>query len=85
MNILSALKALYHKITNKNATGSSIGAVVQELADNWPSGGAVATTESPGVVKQAAHVADVAGETPTKEEFNALLAALRDAGIMATS
>lgn len=36
-----------------------------------------------GGVKQAAHVADAAGEAPTKEEFNALLASLIAAGIMA--
>ena len=36
MNILNALKTLYNKITSKNASGGSIGAVVQELADNWP-------------------------------------------------
>lgn len=85
MNILSALKVLYHKITNKNASGSSIGAVVQELADNWPDGGEAATTKSPGVVKQAAHVAAAVGETPTKAEFDGLLTALQDAGIMASS
>lgn len=42
----------------------------------------VATTEAAGVVKQAAAVADAAS-TPTKAEFNALLAALRAAGIIA--
>lgn len=34
-------------------------------------------------IKQAAAVADAAGEAPTKEEFNALLASLRAAGIVA--
>lgn len=39
MTILNALKALYNKVTSKTASGGSIGAVVQELADNWPEGG----------------------------------------------
>ena len=41
-----------------------------------------ATTTIAGIVKQAAAVADVTN-APTAEEFNALLAALRTAGIMA--
>ena len=44
-----------------------------------------ATTSKAGLVKQAAAVADAAGETPTKAEFNALLAALRVAGIVANN
>ena len=43
-----------------------------------------ATTSKLGGVKMAAAVAD-AVEAPTKEEFNALLAALRAAGIISTS
>lgn len=39
MTILNALKALFNKVTSKTASGGSIGAVVQELADNWPEGG----------------------------------------------
>ena len=39
MTIMNALKALYNKVTSKTASGGSIGAVVQELADNWPEGG----------------------------------------------
>lgn len=85
MNILSALNALYYKITNKNATGGTIGAVVQELADNWPATPSNANTTTPGLVKQAAHVAAVSGESPTKDEFNGLLTALQNAGIMAAS
>ena len=80
MNLLHALKSLYHKITGKEAVGGSIGHVVQELADNWPE---AATTETAGMVKQAAHVADAVGEAPTKAEFDSLLSALQDAGIMA--
>lgn len=131
MTILNALKALYNKVTSKTASGGSIGAVVQELADNWPEGGGStvvidstlsksgqaadakatgdalndkaptththtvsqitdlpaapgsATTATAGLVKQAANVAAAAGESPTKAEFDGLLTALKNAGIMA--
>ena len=42
-----------------------------------------ATAAALGGVKQAAAVADAAGEQVTKAEFDALLAALRAAGMMA--
>jgi hypothetical protein len=42
-----------------------------------------ATTETAGIVKQAAEVAEAAGESPTAAEFKALLDALKAAGIMA--
>jgi Head fiber protein. len=42
-----------------------------------------ATTTAKGLVKQAAAVADAAGEAPTATEYNALLASLRSAGILA--
>lgn len=130
MTIQNALKALYNKVTSKTASGGSIGAVVQELADNWPEAGASvtidasltktgqaadakatgdalngkaptththtvsqitdlpaapgnATTATAGLVKQAANVAAAAGDTPTKAEFDGLLTALKNAGIMA--
>ena len=35
-------------------------------------------------MKEAAHVHDAAGDTPTAAEFNALLNSLRDAGILET-
>lgn len=44
-----------------------------------------ATTSALGGVKQAAHVADPAGDTPTKAEYVALRDALVTAGIMAGS
>ena len=44
-----------------------------------------ATTAKAGLVKQAAAVADAVGETPTKAEFDSLLAALRAAGIVANN
>lgn len=42
-----------------------------------------ATTETAGTVRQAANVALAAGEAPTKAEFDALITALINAGIMA--
>lgn len=42
-----------------------------------------ATTTTAGLVKQAASQPDAAGATPTKAEYDALLAALRAAGLMA--
>lgn len=44
-----------------------------------------ATKEKAGLVKQAAHVTDPAGETPTKAEFIALRDALVTAGQMASA
>lgn len=44
-----------------------------------------ATKEKAGLVKQAAHVNDPAGETPTKAEFIALRNALVAAGQMASA
>lgn len=44
-----------------------------------------ATKEKAGLVKQAAHVNDPAGETPTKAEFIALRNALVTAGLMASA
>lgn len=44
-----------------------------------------ATTAKAGLVKQAAHVADPAGDTPTKAEYIALRDALVTAGMMASS
>lgn len=44
-----------------------------------------ATKEKAGLVKQAAHVSDPVGETPTKAEFIALRNALVTAGQMASA
>lgn len=43
----------------------------------------VATTAKAGIVKQAATVAEAAGENVTAAEFKALLDALKNAGIIA--
>ena len=44
-----------------------------------------ASTTTKGLVKQAAAVADATGEAPTAAEFNALLAALKSAGLMSST
>ena len=44
-----------------------------------------ATEQVAGIVKQASMVPDAVGDNVTKEEFNALLAALKTAGVMASS
>lgn len=70
--------------------GSITGA---DLADNTVTAGKIAsgvlptnaTKEKAGLVKQAEHVKDPAGETPTKAEFIALRDALIAAGQMASA
>ncbi len=44
-----------------------------------------ASTTAKGLMKQGASVADAAGEAPTALEYNALLASLRAAGVIAAS
>lgn len=64
-----------------------------DLANNTVTAGKIAsgvlptnaTKEKAGLVKQAAHVNDPAGETPTKVEFIALRDALIAAGQMASA
>ena len=64
------------KLANKAVTAAKI-------ADNvLPTN---ATTAKAGLVKQAAYVADPAGDTPTKQEFIALRNALVTAGQMASA
>lgn len=64
------------KLANKAVTAAKI-------ADNvLPTN---ATTAKAGLVKQAAHVNDPVGETPTKAEFIALRNALVTAGQMASA
>lgn len=46
---------------------------------------APATTAAFGTVKQAALVPNAAGANPTKAEFDALLTALKNAGLMASA
>lgn len=73
------------KIQDGSITGT-------DLANNTVTAGKIAsgvlptnaTKEKAGLVKQAAHVNDPAGETPTKAEFIALRNALVTAGQMAS-
>lgn len=65
----------------KAADAQAVGTKLSEKADKTTA----ATKEALGLVKQAAAVADAAGEQPTKAEFDALLAALRAAGVLAAS
>lgn len=74
------------KIQDGSITGT-------DLANNTVTAGKIAsgvlptnaTKEKAGLVKQAAHVNDPAGETPTKTEFIALRDALVTAGQMASA
>lgn len=74
------------KIQDGSITGS-------DLANNTVTAGKIAsgvlptnaTKEKAGLVKQAAHVNDPVGETPTKAEFIALRNALVTAGQMASA
>lgn len=73
------------KIQDGSITGT-------DLANNTVTAGKIAsgvlptnaTKEKAGLVKQAAHVADPAGETPTKDDFIKLRDALVAAGQMAS-
>lgn len=74
------------KIQDGSITGT-------DLANNTVTAGKIAsgvlptnaTKEKAGLVKQAAHVKDPVGETPTKAEFIALRNALVTAGQMASA
>ena len=74
------------KIQDGSITGT-------DLADNTVTAGKIAsgvlptnaTKEKAGLVKQAAHVKDPAGEIPTKADFIALRDALVTAGQMASA
>lgn len=74
------------KIQDGSITGN-------DLANNTVTAGKIAsgvlptnaTKEKAGLVKQAAHVKDPTGETPTKAEFIALRDALVAAGQMASA
>lgn len=76
--------------SGKIQDGSITGA---DLADNTVTAAKIAsgvlptnaTKEKAGLVKQAAHVNDPAGETPTKAEFIELRDALVTAGLMASA
>lgn len=84
------------KLANNAVTSAKIqdGSITgTDLANNTVTAGKIAsgvlptnaTKEKAGLVKQAAHVNDPAGETPTKAEFIALRNALVTAGQMASA
>lgn len=84
------------KLANNAVTSAKIqdGSITGiDLANNTVTAGKIAsgvlptnaTKEKAGLVKQAAHVNDPAGETPTKVEFIALRNALIAAGQMASA
>lgn len=84
------------KLANSAVTSAKIqdGSITgNDLADNTVTATKIAsgvlptnaTKEKAGLVKQAAHVNDPAGETPTKAEFIALRNALVTAGQMASA
>ena len=84
------------KLANDAVTSAKIqdGSIIgTDLANNTVTAGKIAsgvlptnaTTEKAGLVKQAAHVKDPVGETPTKTEFIALRDALVAAGQMASA
>ena len=88
---VTAAKLANNAVTSvKIQDGSITGA---DLANNTVTAGKIAsgvlptnaTKEKAGLVKQAAHVNDPAGETPTKAEFIALRNALVAAGQMASA
>lgn len=59
-----------------------LGEIAERLDGAAAAPAAAATKTAAGVVKQAANVAVAADTTPTKAEFDALIAALIAAGIM---
>lgn len=64
----------------KNGTRS----VNKHLSNLLGPGNNLATVTVAGIVKRGTSVANAVGAAPTKAEFNALLASLRTAGILAS-
>lgn len=88
---VTAAKLANNAVTSVKIQDGSI--VSSDLANNAVTAAKIAsgvlptnaTKEKAGLVKQAAHVNDPAGETPTKAEFIALRNALVAAGQMASA
>lgn len=81
MLIIEALKTLSEKVTGSRSSADSIAAVINDMATGFTV--PAASKDTAGGVKQASLVQDAVGDNPTKEEYDALLAALKEAGIMA--
>ena len=80
-NSVTTAKLADKSVTTAKLADKSVTAA--KIADNvLPTN---ATTAKAGLVKQAARVADPAGDTPTKAEFIALRNALVAAGMMASA
>jgi hypothetical protein len=76
------------KTSNPERSWGDVFDVIDRVIDDIDAGGATvpeATELAFGTVKQAALQPDAAGANPTKAEYDALLAALVAAGIMAAS
>ena len=86
MTTTKALAKLYKTIVGSEGRNSAA-KILSDLADNWSESVSPgeATKTKAGVVKMAAKVDEAAGTAPTAAEFKALLDALKDAGIMASS
>lgn len=86
-SVVEAKRAYFKQATGSDAT--SVADLETAYYEAAAAGTAVvvpeATTGQEGTVKQAPLVADAAGATPTKAEFDALLTALKAGGIMALS
>lgn len=90
-NAVTSAKIKDGSITGADIANNSI--TGDDLANNTVTAAKIAsgvlptnaTKEKAGLVKQAAHVNDPAGETPTKAEFIALRNALVTAGQMASA
>ena len=88
---VTAAKLANNAVTSVKIQDGSITGT--DLADNTVTAAKIAsgvlptnaTKEKAGLVKQAAHVNDPAGDTPTKAEFIALRNALVTAGQMASA
>lgn len=75
MTTTKALAKLYKTIVGSEGKNSTA-KILSDLADNW-------STAVPGAdLKPADNVAKAAGTAPTKAEFDALIDALVEAGLM---
>ena len=79
VNTLGGVKVSVANLDAMNAVDTYINSGV--IKGRVPNAGA----STPGLVKQAAHVASASGENVTAAEFEALLDALEAAGIVAAS
>lgn len=76
-----SLSAFAKKLLNNLTPGAK----QAKLGDLVAQATATATATTAGQVKQGVHVPDAAGSAPTKAEFDALLASLRTAGVIASA